>query len=292
MLYRSDRAGAVDISVDVTNPDVIYAAIWEAWRRSWGMSSGGEDSGLYKSTDGGESWTEITANIGLAEGPVGKIGVAVSPANPDRVWALIEHEPDGGVWRSEDGGESWERVNEERKLRQRAFYYTRIYADPNDEDVMYALNTGLYRSRDGGETFPRGIQVPHGDNHDLWIAPRRLDRMINANDGGANVTFNGGESWTDQDYSTAPVLPGDHHRAHAVPHLRRPAGQFDRVHSRARMEPDGGARPRQPGVVLRGRRLRERIRGTQPDQPRRVLRGLLRWRAVALRHGDRREPVP
>ena len=203
VLYRSDKAGAVDISVDATNPDVIYAAIWEAWRRSWGMSSGGEDSGLFKSLDGGESWTEITANIGLAEGPIGKIGVAVSPADPNRVWTLIEHEPDGGVWRSDDAGATWERVNEERKLRQRAFYYTRVYADPNDEDVVYALNTGLYRSRDGGATFPGGIQVPHGDNHDLWIAPSDSERMVNANDGGANVTFNGGRSWTDQDYSTA-----------------------------------------------------------------------------------------
>ena len=203
VLYRSDRAGAVDISVDVTNPEILYASVWQAWRRSWGMSSGGEDSGLYKSVDGGENWTDITANIGLGEGLVGKIGVAVSPANPDRVWALIEHEPDGGVWRSDDAGATWERVNEERKLRQRAFYYTRVYADPNDEDVMYALNTGLYRSRDGGETFPGGIRVPHGDNHDLWIAPSDSDRMVNANDGGANVSFNGGESWTDQDYSTA-----------------------------------------------------------------------------------------
>ena len=203
VLYRSDKAGAVDISVDATNPDVLYASVWEAWRRSWGMSSGGEDSGLFKSTDGGESWTEITDAIGLSDGPVGKIGVAVSPANPDRVWVLIEHEPDGGVWRSDDAGATWERVNDERKLRQRAFYYTRVYADPNDEDIVYALNTGFYRSRDGGETFPQGISVPHGDNHDLWIAPSDSDRMVNANDGGANVTFNGGRSWTDQDYSTA-----------------------------------------------------------------------------------------
>ena len=203
VLYKSDKAGATDLSVDVTNPDVMYASIWEAWRRSWGMSSGGEDSGLWKSTDGGESWTDITGNVGLADGPIGKIGVAVSPANPNRVWALIEHEPDGGVWRSDDAGDSWERVNEERKLRQRAFYYTRVYADPNDEDVMYALNTGLYRSRDGGETFPGGVQVPHGDNHDLWIAPNDSDRMVNGNDGGANVSFNGGDTWTDQDYSTA-----------------------------------------------------------------------------------------
>ena len=203
VLYRSEKAGAVDVSVDATNPDVLYASVWEAWRRSWGMSSGGEGSGLFKSTDGGESWTEITDNVGLSDGPVGKIGVAVSPANPDRVWALIEHEPDGGVWRSDDAGATWEKVNDERKLRQRAFYYTRVYADPNDENVMYALNTGLYRSRDGGETFPRGIRVPHGDNHDLWIAPDDSDRMVNANDGGANVSFNGGRTWTDQDYSTA-----------------------------------------------------------------------------------------
>ncbi|NNM31714.1 MAG: glycosyl hydrolase, partial [Gemmatimonadetes bacterium] len=203
VLHKSPKAGATDLVMDATNPDVLYASIWEAWRKSWGASSGGEDSGLYKSTDGGETWNEITGNIGLAEGPVGKIGVAVSPANPDRVWALIEHEPDGGVWRSDDGGESWERVNEERKLRQRAFYYTRIYADPQDEDIVYAVNTGLYRSRDGGETFPQAIRVPHGDNHDLWIASDNPDRMINANDGGANVSINGGETWTDQDFPTA-----------------------------------------------------------------------------------------
>ncbi|NNF26606.1 MAG: glycosyl hydrolase, partial [Gemmatimonadetes bacterium] len=203
VLHKSPKAGATDLVMDATNPDVLYASIWEAWRKSWGASSGGEDSGLYKSTDGGETWNEITGNIGLAEGPVGKIGVAVSPANPDRVWALIEHEPDGGVWRSDDGGESWERVNEERKLRQRAFYYTRIYADPQDEDIVYAVNTGLYRSRDGGETFTQAIRVPHGDNHDLWIASDNPDRMINANDGGANVSINGGETWTDQDFPTA-----------------------------------------------------------------------------------------
>ena len=203
VLHKSPKAGATDLVMDATNPDVLYASIWEAWRKSWGASSGGEDSGLYKSTDGGETWDEITGNIGLSEGPIGKIGVTVSPANPDRVWALIEHEPDGGVWRSDDGGDSWEKVNEERKLRQRAFYYTRIYADPQDEDVVYAVNTGLYRSRDGGETFPQAIRVPHGDNHDLWIASDNPDRMINTNDGGANVSINGGRTWTDQDFPTA-----------------------------------------------------------------------------------------
>jgi photosystem II stability/assembly factor-like uncharacterized protein len=165
------------------------------------MSSGGPGSGLFKSTDFGETWTEITRNPGLPQGTIGKIGVALSPAAPYRVWALIEAD-DGGVFRSDDGGMNWTRTNEERRLRQRAFYYSRIYADPQDPDVMYALNTGIYRSRDGGKTF-QGIRVPHGDNHDLWIAPGDPDRMINGNDGGANVSVNGGETWTAQDYPTA-----------------------------------------------------------------------------------------
>jgi len=202
VLYRDERTGAVDLTVDPANPAVMYAALWEAWRKSWGMSSGGPGSGLFKSTDYGETWTEITRNPGLPQdGVIGKIGVALSPAAPWRVWALVEH-ADGGVYRSDDGGATWSRVNEERRLRQRAFYYTRIYADPEDPDVMYALNTGLYRSTDGGETF-RSIRVPHGDNHDLWIAPSDPGRMINGNDGGANVSFNGGRTWTEQDYPTA-----------------------------------------------------------------------------------------
>ena len=203
-LFVSEEAGSADLVLDPNDPDVVYATIWEAWRKSWGMSSGGPGSGLWKSTDGGESWAEITPNLGLEPaGPIGKMGVAVSPASSDRVWVLVEHEPEGGVYRSDDGGRSFERVNDERKLRQRAFYYTRIYADPEDEDVVYALNTGLYRSDDGGVTFPRQIRVPHGDNHDLWIAPGDPRRMINSNDGGANVSVNGGQSWTDQEYPTA-----------------------------------------------------------------------------------------
>ena len=203
VLFRDDRSGAVDISVHPSNPDIIYAALWEAWRKSWGMSSGGPGSGLFRSTDGGESWEEITRNPGLPqEGLIGKIGVAVSPVDQNRVYAIVENE-EGGVFVSEDGGESWTRTNDERKLRQRAFYYTRIYADPIDVDRVYVLNTAFYRSDDGGENFGRTIGVPHGDNHDLWIASDDPDRMINGNDGGANVSVNGGRSWTDQDYSTA-----------------------------------------------------------------------------------------
>ena len=202
VLYRDERTGAVDLTVDPHNPAVMYAALWEAWRKSWGMSSGGPGSGLFKSVDFGETWTESTRNPGLPQaGLIGKIGVALSPAAPYRVWAIVEHD-DGGVFRSDDAGATWKRVNEERRLRQRAFYYTRIYADPLDPDVMYALNTGFYRSRDGGATY-QGIGVPHGDNHDLWIAPSDPNRMINANDGGANVSVNGGRTWTEQDFPTA-----------------------------------------------------------------------------------------
>lgn len=203
-LFKSDKAGATDLVIDPNDPDILYATIWEAFRKSWGMSSGGFDSGLWKSTDGGENWVDITASLGLEPaGPIGKMGVAVSGANSDRVWVIVEHNAGGGVYRSDDAGSSWEHVNDERKLRQRAFYYTRIYADPQDEDVVYALNTGFYRSTDGGVTFPQSIRVPHGDNHDLWIAPSDPDRMINSNDGGGNVSFNGGNSWTDQEFATA-----------------------------------------------------------------------------------------
>ncbi|MGD8319498.1 MAG: glycosyl hydrolase [Gemmatimonadota bacterium] len=204
VLFKSDKAGAIDLALDPNNPDVMYASLWEAWRKSWGMSSGGPDSGIWKSTDGGEHWTDITSSLGLEPPtPIGKVGLSVSGANSNRVYALVEHEPEGGVYRSDDAGKTWERVNDERKLRQRAFYYSRIYADPENEDVVYALNTGFYKSTDGGKTFPTSFRVPHGDNHDLWIAPNDPDRMINSNDGGANVSVNGGDTWTDQDFPTA-----------------------------------------------------------------------------------------
>lgn len=203
-LFVSEKAGAVDLIIDRNNPKVLYASTWQVYRKAWKMWGGGPDCKLWKSTDGGETWSDLTQNPGMPEGPIGKIGVTVSPADSNRVWAIVEAN-EGGVFRSDDAGKTWTRTNDERKLRQRAFYYSRIYADPWNKDIVYGLNTGLYKSTDGGKTFDITINVPHGDNHDLWIDPNNPDRMINANDGGGNVTINGGKTWTEQDYITTQL---------------------------------------------------------------------------------------
>ncbi|HEY3028242.1 MAG TPA: hypothetical protein VGJ55_18995 [Pyrinomonadaceae bacterium] len=201
VLFRSDKAGACDLIIDPANPNNIYAGFWEVYRKPWTLESGGSGSGIFKSTDGGDTWSEITRNQGLPKGTIGIVGITVSPANPDRVWAIVEAE-DGGVFRSDNGGKTWTKTNEQRNLRQRAWYYSRIYADSKNADTVYVLNTGFYKSNDAGKTFT-SISVPHGDNHDLWIAPDDPNRMINSNDGGANVSFNGGKSWSEQDQPTA-----------------------------------------------------------------------------------------
>ncbi|HEU4642198.1 MAG TPA: glycosyl hydrolase [Gemmatimonadaceae bacterium] len=201
ILFVDDSTGVTDLVLDPNDPNTLYAAFWTAWRRPWTLVSGGSGSGIYKSTDGGEHWTELTHNKGLPTGIIGNIGITVSPANSQRLWALIEADS-GGVFRSDDGGKTWTRTNDERKLRQRAWYYTRIFADPKDTSTVYALNTGFYRSTDAGKTF-KAIPVLHGDNHDLWIAPNDPQRMIESNDGGASVSYDGGKTWSEEDYATA-----------------------------------------------------------------------------------------
>jgi photosystem II stability/assembly factor-like uncharacterized protein len=194
VLCRSDRAGAVDLCLDPHNPRVLYATIWEVQRTPWSLSSGGPDSGLYKSTDGGESWTELSRHPGLPTGLLGKIGVAVSPARSERVWAIVEAE-DGGLFRSDNGGTTWERLNDDRRLRLRPWYFCHIIADPQDAETVYILNIQAWKSVDGGRTFSE-LTTPHGDNHDLWIDPHHPRRMIMGHDGGACVSFNGGASWS------------------------------------------------------------------------------------------------
>jgi photosystem II stability/assembly factor-like uncharacterized protein len=194
ILFRSERAGAIDLSMDPSNPRNLYCAFWEAQRTPYSLNSGGPGSSLYRSTDSGESWTEITRNQGLPQGLLGKIGVAVSPARPGRVWALIEAE-DGALFRSDNGGETWQRINENPDLRRRAWYYMHIYADPQNADALWVLNLNAWKSVDGGENFTT-VPTPHGDNHDLWIDPRNPLRLIEGNDGGACVSFNGGGSWS------------------------------------------------------------------------------------------------
>lgn len=193
VLSLNDSTGASDLTMDMTNPRILYAGMWRGERKPWALISGAEEGGVYKTTDGGDSWTKLGG--GLPEGLVGKVGVSVSPADPDRVWAIVEAEPDGGVYRSDDAGETWTRTNSDNNLRQRAWYYTHVQADPVDPNTVYALNTSMYRSVDGGTTF-EVIPVPHGDVHDLWIHPDDASRMVVANDGGAQVSVNGGETWS------------------------------------------------------------------------------------------------
>ncbi len=196
VLYKDDKTGAIDITFDPNNSNTLFAALWEANRTPWSLTSGGPGSGLYKSTDGGSTWKQLTGS-GLPKGVLGRIGVAVSGANSDRVFALIEAE-DGGIYRSDDGGEKWTRVNGDTRFRQRAWYYSHIYADPKSADTVYVANVQLARSTDGGRTFTT-LRAPHGDHHALWIDPANPLRMINGNDGGATVSVDGGKTWTAQD---------------------------------------------------------------------------------------------
>jgi len=194
-LFANENAGAVDLIMDPNNPRILYASTWNIQRTPYSLSSGGDGSALWKSTDSGENWKEISKNKGFPTDTLGIIGVTVSPVNSDRVWAIVENKEKGGVYRSDDGGETWKQINSERKLRQRAWYYTRIYADPQDEDIVYVLNVRYHKSTDGGKTYET-FNAPHGDHHDLWIAPEDPNRMVIGDDGGAQTTYDGGETWS------------------------------------------------------------------------------------------------
>src|SRR5688572_9691309 len=196
VLFVSPDAGCVDLALDPTNPRILYACLWNVRRRPWALESGGPGSGIWKSTDGGDTWSELTTKPGLPGGTWGISGICVSPSDPENLYAIVENEK-GGVYRSRDGGETWQRTNEKRELRQRAWYYSRIFADPANAEGVYVVNVDFHRSVDGGATFST-IDTPHGDNHDLWIAPDDPERMIEANDGGANVSRDGGATWTTQ----------------------------------------------------------------------------------------------
>ncbi len=194
VLFANADAGAMDLTFDPNNARILYASTWRIRRTPYSLESGGEGSDLWKSTDGGDTWKKITGNKGLPKGLWGIVGVTVSPVNSDRVWAIIEND-NGGVYRSDDAGESWQKLSEDRNLRQRAWYYSRIYADTKDENIVYVMNVSYHKSTDGGKTFTSN-NAPHGDHHDLWIAPEDNQRLAIADDGGAQVSFDGGENWS------------------------------------------------------------------------------------------------
>lgn len=194
VLYVNEQTGASDLVMESGNPSVMYAGMWRVLRTPYSMESGGEGSGLYKSTDGGETWKNISANKGLPKGVWGIVGVAVAPSNPDKVYTIVENAK-GGMFASTDAGESWTLTSSDNNIRQRAWYYTKVFVDPKNENLVYAPNVNFMRSRDGGKTF-QSVRTPHGDHHDLWIDPENGNRMIVGDDGGAQVSFDGGDSWS------------------------------------------------------------------------------------------------
>ncbi len=193
---ENGTTGAVDLALDMHNPRILYAALWDNQRTPWALRSGGAGSGIWRSRDGGENWERLTEDLPEI---MGKIGVAASPAKPGRVWAIVEADSDeAGLYRSDDGGDSWTLINKDRVLHARSWYYMHVFADPNDANTVYVLNAPFLKSIDGGKSFSP-LATPHGDNHYLWINPENSDWMINANDGGANVSFDGGATWSRQD---------------------------------------------------------------------------------------------
>jgi photosystem II stability/assembly factor-like uncharacterized protein len=201
ILYVNDETGAISMAMDPSDPNVVYASMWQLSRTHWTFSSGGPGSGIYKTTDGGAKWTNISHRAGLPGGIFGMVGLAVAPSQPTVVYALIQAKHKGqagGLFRSEDGGQSWKLINNSMDITQRAFYYMQVFVDPKDPDTIYLPNTGLFVSHDGGKKLKR-LHPPHGDNHVLWINPKNPQIFVEGNDGGATVTLNGGKSWSSED---------------------------------------------------------------------------------------------
>ena len=196
VLYKDEKSGASDIVFDPNNSNILYASLWEVYRTPYSLNSGGPGSGLYKSIDGGTTWKHLEGS-GLPEGILGRIGISVSAADSNRVYALIEAK-EGGLYRSDDAGDSWTKINDDGRIRQRAWYFSHIFADPKSPDTVYALNTGMLKSTDGGRSFNL-LPAPHGDHHGLWIDPNNPQRLINGNDGGATISTDGGRTWTTQE---------------------------------------------------------------------------------------------
>ncbi len=255
-LFKDPRSGGVDIVIDANNPNVIYAALWEAYRLEYQMSSGGPGSGMYKSTDGGETWTEITRNPGLPSGVVGRIGLANTRADSNRVYALVENE-NGGLFVSDDAGASWKLINANRAVRQRAFYYTHVFGDPSNKDVVYMQNTALFRSTDGGKTTVQVGQNTHGDHHDLWVDPDDPNHVVDGNDGGGAITYDITSRVPELERAGLPhraVVPRDHDRAPAVSRLRLAAGQQHAVRAEQHQRAGRRFRRQSAGGALPGRR--------------------------------------
>lgn len=194
VLYVNNQTGASDLVMEPGNPSVLYAGLWRVIRTPYSLESGGDGSGLWKSIDGGETWTNISAKKGLPKGTWGIVGVAVAPSNPDKLYAIIEN-ANGGLFYSNDAGETWSLASNDNNIRQRAWYYTKVFVDPKNENLVYCPNVGFMRSRDGGRTF-QSVPTPHGDHHDLWMDPEDGNRMIVADDGGAQVSFDGANNWS------------------------------------------------------------------------------------------------
>ena len=270
VLAISDSTGAVDLAINPSNPRIVFASAWRAERKPWTATSGSEESGVFRSTDGGDTWNRLEG--GLPTGLVGKSAVTVSRANPDRVWVLIEASDDrGGVYRSEDGGDTWRRVNSDRGLLQRAWYYTHIYADPVDENTVYALNVGYNKSVDGGVTW-QSYGVPHGDVHDLWINYEDPDFQVVANDGGGQVTTTGAESWS----TYYNQVTAEMYRVFVDNQFPYRVYGSQQDNSTIMVPSRGMPAVQAPQHWAAVRRLRERPHRDRPAEPQRDVRGLLR----------------